>query len=84
MDIGHVIIRQEKLGVPQSSRDVFTLLEQHQWLNAQLADSMKRMIGFRNIAVHDYQALQLPIVISIIEKQLDDFLIFNKVLIARS
>ncbi|MDP3170510.1 MAG: DUF86 domain-containing protein [Polaromonas sp.] len=25
------------------------------------------MVGFRNIAVHDYQALQLPILISIIE-----------------
>lgn len=34
-----------------------------------LADKLKRMVGFRNIAVHDYQALQLPILISIIEMQ---------------
>ncbi|MEQ1720560.1 MAG: HepT-like ribonuclease domain-containing protein [Nitrosomonas sp.] len=31
------------------------------------------MVGFRNIAVHDYQALQLPILISIIETHLDEF-----------
>jgi uncharacterized protein YutE (UPF0331/DUF86 family) len=31
------------------------------------------MIGFRNIAVHDYKALSLPIIISIIENHLNDF-----------
>jgi len=32
------------------------------------------MTGFRNIAVHDYQAVQIPIVIAIIEKHTDDLL----------
>lgn len=31
------------------------------------------MIGFRNIAVHDYQALNLEIVQAIIERHLIDF-----------
>ena len=31
------------------------------------------MIGFRNIAVHDYQALDLDIVVNIVLYQLDDF-----------
>ena len=39
------------------------------------------MIGFRNIAVHDYQTLQLPIIIAIIEKHLDDFLIFTRLIL---
>ena len=39
---------------------------------------MKRMIGFRSIAVHDYQALQLPITVNIIRNQLDDFLAFTQ------
>ncbi|WP_460014934.1 HepT-like ribonuclease domain-containing protein [Lysinibacillus sp. CTST325] len=31
------------------------------------------MVGFRNIAVHDYQALELTILQAIIEKHLSDF-----------
>jgi len=34
---------------------------------------MQSMVGFRNIAVHDYQNLNLEIVIAIIEKHLIDF-----------
>jgi uncharacterized protein YutE (UPF0331/DUF86 family) len=34
-------------------------------------------LGFRNIAVHDYQALQLPIMVAIITRHLDDFLAFS-------
>ncbi len=31
------------------------------------------MVGFRNIAVHDYQAINLNILQKIIERHLDDF-----------
>ncbi|NNU91726.1 DUF86 domain-containing protein [Geobacillus sp. NFOSA3] len=34
---------------------------------------MKAMVGFRNIAVHDYQEINLQIVQMIVEKHLDDF-----------
>jgi len=36
------------------------------------------MVGFRNIAVHDYQALQLPITVSIITGHLDEFLRYSQ------
>ena len=41
------------------------------------------MVGFRNIALHDYQALQVPITVSIIEKHLDDFLTYSQTLLLR-
>ena len=82
--MGHHVIRQAKLGLPQSSRDVFTLLAQAHWLEPPLADAMKRMVGFRNIAVHEYQALQLPITVSIIESHLDDFLAYARQLVLRA
>ncbi|MCQ4345933.1 DUF86 domain-containing protein [Pseudomonas stutzeri] len=83
LDMGQHLIRRERLGVPQSARDVFTLLAQSSWIDAALADSLKRMVGFRNIAVHDYQALQLPITVAIIEKHLDEFLDYSKVLLLK-
>ena len=76
-------MEQEKLGVPQSARDVFELLTQGGWMDAALAEGLKRMVGFRNIAVHDYQALQLPITVAIIQKHLDEFLQFSQGVLLR-
>ena len=39
---------------------------------------MKRMIGFRNVAVHDDQSLQVPITVNILTHHLDDFLVFSR------
>lgn len=81
LDMGHHLIRREKLGIPQSARDVFALLAQAGWISHELADGLKRMVGFRNIAVHDYQALHLLIVISIITGHLDEFLDYSRALL---
>lgn len=77
------MIRREKLGVPQSARDVFALLAQGGWVEAALADCLKRMVGFRNIAVHDDQALQLPITVVIIQNHLDEFLRYSQAVLLR-
>lgn len=77
LDMGLHIIRRELLGVTQSVRDTFTLLAQAHWLTPAAAAQMKRMVGFRNVAVHDYQSLQLPITLNILTPHLDDFLVFS-------
>jgi uncharacterized protein YutE (UPF0331/DUF86 family) len=78
LDMGHHIIRRESLGLPQSARDVFALLANTHWLDPELAVAMKHMVGFRNIAVHEYQTLQLPITVNIIQSHLDEFLAFSR------
>jgi len=83
LDMGHHLIRREKLGIPQSARDVFTLLSQADWIDYGLAESLKRMVGFRNIAVHDYQSLQMPITCNIITQHLDEFLLYSKNIIKK-
>jgi len=47
-------------------------------LEPALRDKMRHMVGFRNVAVHDYQALQLPITLNILTHHLDDFLEFSR------
>jgi uncharacterized protein YutE (UPF0331/DUF86 family) len=81
LDMGQHLIRRERLGIPQSSRDVLSVLAQQGRIPAALAERLKKMVGFRNIAVHDYQALQLPIVVSIIERHLEDFLDYSRCLL---
>ena len=79
--MGQHLIRREKLGVPQSSRDVFALLAKAGRIDAELAERMQAMVDFGNIAVHDYQALQMPIVIAVITRHLDDFCAYSKALL---
>lgn len=83
LDMGQHLIRRDRLGVPQSARDVFVLLAQAGRIGWPLAEGLKRMVGFRNIAVHDYQSLQLPITVAIIEKHLDEFLQYSQLLVQR-
>ncbi len=81
LDMGQHLIRRDRLGVPQSARDVFALLARAGRIELVLAEGLQRMVGFRNIAVHDYQSLQLPITVAIIEKHLDEFLQYSKTLL---
>ncbi|MEQ1622456.1 MAG: DUF86 domain-containing protein [Methylococcales bacterium] len=83
LDMGQHLIRRERLGVPQSARDVFAVLAQAGWIDSALADSLKRMVGFRNIAVHDYQCLQLPITVNVITQHLDEFLRFSEAILKK-
>ncbi len=81
LDLGHHLIRRDKLGLPQSARQVFDLLAQAGRIETPLAESLKKMVGFRNIAVHDYQTLLLPIIVSVITEHLDEFLQLSSALL---
>jgi uncharacterized protein YutE (UPF0331/DUF86 family) len=83
LDMGNIIIRRERLGLPQSARDVFTVLARAGWIDAALAEVLQKMVGYRNIAVHDYQILQLPITVAVIERHLGDFLAFSRAVLGR-
>ena len=57
---------------------MFDLLAAGGWVDNSLAEALKRMVGYRNIAVHEYQALQLPITVAVITRHLDEFLDYSK------
>lgn len=84
LDIAHHLIRAHKLGIPQSARDAFELLAKGGLIAQPMADAMKKMVGFRNIAAHDYQSLLLPITENIITHHLDEFLQFTHMLLAKT
>lgn len=73
IDLSTHIIRVNSLGIPKTSRDVFSLLEINKIISSKTSEQMKKMVGFRNIAVHDYQNISIDIVKNIIEKHLVDF-----------
>ena len=61
--------------------DAFDLLAKHARIDRPLAEALKKMVGFRNIAVHDCRSLQLPVTVSIITGHLDEFLRFSKAML---
>ena len=67
------LVRQNKFGIPQQSRDAFIMLAENNLIDLQLSKNMQSMVGFRNIAIHNYQKLSLPILRSILESHLVDF-----------
>ena len=52
-------------------------------LTAQIADRPKKAVGFRNVAVHNYEAIDWRIVHSICRQKLDDFREFAKAISAQ-
>ena len=76
IDLAMHIISSKKLGLPQNSSDAFRLLVEASLLPESLGTKLKKMVGFRNIAIHDYQNLHRDILQKIIETHLSDFRLF--------
>ena len=72
IDLAMHIVSDRKLGIPQNSRDAFEILEANSLISKQMSKNLKPMVGFRNIAVLDYQAINLDIIKKIIESHLKD------------
>lgn len=83
IDLAMHIVRLKVLGLPKDSKHAFDLLHQAGEITAELADRLKKMVGFRNIAVHDYRALDWAIVRSVIEKGALDLQAFSEVMVKR-
>lgn len=67
-----------KLGLPRDSRESFTLLAQAGIIDETTMRKLQGMIGFRNILVHEYQELDMQILIDVIEHRTRDLLEFAK------
>ena len=81
IDAAMHLVRVHKLGLPQESRDAFRMLAQAGIVLPELSVQLQKMVGFRNIAIHNYAQLDLQIVRSIVEQRLDDFREFARLLI---
>lgn len=73
IDAANILNKQHQTGIPQSSRDSFELLKKSGLISPSLALNLQKMIGLRNVAVHDYQTLNLDIVKHVVEHRLSDF-----------
>ena len=83
VDIGAHLIAGMEVPPPDTMEQTFDLLAQEGVLNNELASSLKKAVGFRNITVHNYESINWSIVHSIVKYHLADFSEFAKVVAMR-
>jgi uncharacterized protein YutE (UPF0331/DUF86 family) len=76
IDLANHTIRIRKLGLPKESRDSFRLLAANHIIPQELALRLEGMVGFRNVLVHEYQRMDIKLMIDVIENRLEDLLQF--------
>jgi uncharacterized protein YutE (UPF0331/DUF86 family) len=72
IDLSQTVIREQQWSLPDTYREGFVLLKEKKVLSDQISLQMQKMCGFRNIAIHEYQTLDVEILKSILTKDLAD------------
>lgn len=76
IDLAAHLVACEGLGVPSDLKEHFSFLRDAGILSKEVTEQMKKMVGFRNIAVHEYQNLDINILKTILTgnlKNLENF-----------
>ncbi|MDL2357543.1 MAG: DUF86 domain-containing protein, partial [Pseudomonadota bacterium] len=82
VEMGDEVIGSHALGTPEEEAEVFTLLAEHGWIDAALADELKHTGEFCR-AEWDYQAAPLPALIHVVKRGLDSLQAYAAALVAR-
>jgi len=83
LDVASHIVSDDRLGEPRTNSQLFEILARHGWITEELHQTLRQVVGFRNILVHGYSAVDLKIVRRIVENDLDDLLAFASRIRAR-
>jgi len=83
LDVASHIVSDDRLGEPETNRQLFDMLARAGWLPPALADTLHRMAGFRNVVVHGYQALDKAVLADLVVNRLGDLLEFVAVIRGR-
>ena len=83
IDIAAHIISEEGFGVPGSTNEMFYLLQENGYLEAELTEKMVSAVGFRNLIVHEYGKVDMKEVLKVARKDLDDLNEFLKAILTR-
>lgn len=76
IDLGNHLIADQNLGSPGSFREIFQILQEHDYLSEDLSATLQKWTGYRNILVHDYLKIDHEIAYNIIKedfKEIEEF-----------
>ena len=73
VDIGAHLIAGKEIPPPETMGSTFDVLADLKYITPALAMRLKKAVGFRNIAIHNYQTIDWEIVHAIATRNLNDF-----------
>ena len=77
IDLANHTIQSRNLGLPMSAKESFRLLAAARIIPNELAKHLEGMVGFRNILVHEYQRMDIGLMLDVIENHLEDLVLFS-------
>ena len=83
VDIAAHIIVELDVSAPVTMGESFCKLREAGFIDEEICLRMQKSVGFRNIAVHTYQAIDWRVVYRIITEHLEDFSVFARQIIDR-
>jgi len=84
VDISLHILSEKEGAVPDTMGQAFSELVSIGIIDEELAEKMRKSVGFRNIAVHNYEEINWAIVYAIAQKKLIDFREFVKQILEKT
>lgn len=72
LDVASHIVSDDRLGDAGSNHRLFDLLAKNGWLAPELVTPMHRIVGFRNVLVHEYDDVNVAIVRQVVEVHVHD------------
>lgn len=78
VDVAGHIISDNGLRTPETYADTFRVLGESGILTVEQTAVMEKMAKFRNIVVHQYEAVDSEIVVLILQRHLSDFEVFTE------
>jgi uncharacterized protein YutE (UPF0331/DUF86 family) len=76
LDIGKIIISQQKLPEPKDYKGIFLALAQANIIRSETTRFLSDMAGARNVLVHGYDKVDDFLLYGILKRHLDDFGVF--------
>ncbi len=73
VDISMHILSTLNRPIPETMGQSFTELAEASIIDKQLADDLCKAVGFRNVAVHNYEEINWAIVFAIAREKLENF-----------
>ena len=79
LDMGSHVIAELELGSIETYGDIPRILAEKGYMSSELAERWTRMVGFRNILVHEYLEIDRKVVYDVLQHQLEDLRDLRKV-----
>lgn len=83
VDIGAHMVADLNVRPPDTMGQIFDLLGAAGIISPELAARLKKAVGFRNVAIHRYEAIDWGIVHEIARNHIDDFTSFARAVTER-